>query len=66
MLYLGLYGSASSMAMSPSPSLKSGPRLGVAPGDWRTIEVWRDEAVGDAYESCLCWAGALASLWACC
>jgi hypothetical protein len=40
--YLGLYGSASSMATSPSPSSCG----------WMLPNVlWRDGAAGDAYES---------------
>ena len=68
LLYLGLYGSASSMATSPSPSLW--------PGDWMLPNVLcRDEDAGvDAYGSCLmygsclicCCEGTLASRWATC
>jgi hypothetical protein len=56
----GLY--ASSMGTSPSPSLYSGPRVAVAPGDCRGIEFCRD---GVVYGSGLICEDTLASLEAC-
>jgi hypothetical protein len=57
MLSRGLY--ASSMGTSPSPSLYSGPRLAVPPGDCRDIEFCRE---GVAYGSGLICEDTLASL----
>lgn len=65
-LYLGLYGSASSIFTSPSLSLKSGPRLLGWLGDCSAIVLEREGAEGDVYGFCLSCAGALASRCVCC